>query len=204
MASVGPCHSITANDRLPKARATEMRKAVNTPASTLSSVHSRPHTKPATTESMPRNMMGPSTKPPATLAATPTTDVEPKVSIETGAVARLAAVVTETWLATGAGRNENRRANGVASSSSPATAANESWKLTSRSVLGLTVRSQAAGASHRSQPSLGRDTSVARSPMTPATPARTMEGEAPVTMHVRHHQRQKGQRARHRGRRRAA
>ncbi len=126
--------------------------------------------------------MGPSTKPPATLAATPTTDVEPKASIETGAVARLAAVVTETWLATGAGRNENRRANGVASSSSPATAANESWKLTSMSVLGLTVRSQAAGASHRSQPSLGRDTSVARSPMTPATPARTMEGEAPVTM----------------------
>ena len=100
--------------------------------------------------------MGPSTKPPTTLAGTLTSDAEPKVSIETGAVARLAAVVTPACSGRGPGRKRsNRRVRGRASRSRPATAANDSWKLTSKRLLGLTVSSHAAGASHSSQPSDG-------------------------------------------------
>ncbi len=57
---------------------------MNSPATTLSGSESQLVTKPASSESMPRNMMGPRTKPPATLAATATTEVDPKVSIGHG------------------------------------------------------------------------------------------------------------------------
>ena len=66
-------------------------------------------------------------------------------------------------------------------SSRPATAANDSWKLTSYRLSGFTVSSHAAGASHSSHPSLGRDARIASSPQMPATPARTIDGDAPVS-----------------------
>ncbi len=80
---------------------------------------------------MPTNMMGPNTKPPATLAGTLTSEAEPNVSIETGAVDRLAAVVIPTCCGRGPGRNPKSRVSGRASRRSPATAPNDSWKLTS-------------------------------------------------------------------------
>ena len=82
--------------------------------------------------------MGPRTNPPATLAGTLTSEAEPKVSIETGAVEMLAAVVTPDLLRRGPGRNAKGRVSGRASSSSPTTAPNDSWKLTSKRLLGLT------------------------------------------------------------------
>ena len=115
------------------------------------------------------------------MAGTLTSEADPNVSMDTGAVEMLAAVVTPTCSDSGPGRKENARVSGRASSSSPATAANESWKLTSNRLLGFAVSSQAAGASHSSQPSLGRDASTASRPRMPATPARTIDGEAPVS-----------------------
>ena len=125
--------------------------------------------------------MGPRTNPPATLAGTLTSDAEPKVSMEIGAVEMLAAVVTPTCSGSGPGRNEKARVSGRASTSRPRTAPNDSWKLTSKRLLGFTVSSQAAGASQSSQPSLGREARIASRPTTPATPARTMDGDAPVS-----------------------
>ncbi len=154
---------------------------MNSPASRLSGRDTHSLTNPASSDSMPRNMIGPRTNPPTAFAGTLTSEADPNVSTETGAVAMLAAVVTPTCSASGPGRNESARVSGRASSSSPATAANESWKLTSKRLLGLTVSSQAAGASHSSHPSLGRDASTASRPRMPATPARTMDGDAPVS-----------------------
>ena len=59
---------------------------MNSPATTLSGTDSHGSTKPSSSDSMPRNMMGPRTNPPATLAGTLTSEAEPNVSIETGAV----------------------------------------------------------------------------------------------------------------------
>src|SRR5665647_1057081 len=117
----------------------------------------------------------------ATVAGTPTTDTEPNVSMETGAVDRLAAVVMPTCSGRGPGRKASARISGRASTRSPSTAPNESWKLTSNRLLGLTVRSQAPGASQTSQPSLGREARIASSPTTPATPAPRHPSCAPVS-----------------------
>ena len=154
---------------------------MNRPASMLSGTDSHELTKPSSSDSMPRNMIGPRTNPPATLAGTLTSEVEPKVSMETGAVARLAAAVTPTCSGSGPGRKARPRVSGRARTSSPATAPNDSWKLTSKTLLGLAESSQAPGASQSSQPSLGREAITASRPTMPATPARTMEGEAPVS-----------------------
>ncbi len=75
---------------------------------------------------MPRNMIGPSTKPPTTLAGTATSDAWPKVAIETGAVEMLAAVVMAAGSPSHVGRKLSRRVSGRPSASRPATAANES------------------------------------------------------------------------------
>ncbi len=153
---------------------------MKSPAATLSGAESHELTNPSRSESMPRNMIGPRTKPPATLAGTLTSDADPNVSIETGAVEILAAVVTPTCSGSGPGRKENARVSGRASTSRPTTAPNDNWKLTSNRLLGLVVSSHAAGASQSSQPSLGRDARMASSPQMPATPARTIDGDAPV------------------------
>ncbi len=81
--------------------------------------------------------MGPRTKPPATLAGTLTSDADPKVSTEIGAVEMLAAVVTPTCSGSGPGRNETARVSGRASTSSPTTAPNDNWKLTSKRCVGI-------------------------------------------------------------------
>ena len=155
---------------------------MKSPATTFSGADSQLLTNPSSSDSMPRNMIGPSTNPPARLAGTLTSEAEPKVSIDTGAVDRLAAVVTPTCSRQGAGQErEQPRVSGRASSSRPATAPNDSWKLTSKRLLGLRVSSHAAGTSHSSQPSVGREARTASSPTMPATPARTMDGDAPVS-----------------------
>ena len=154
---------------------------MNSPATKLSGADSHSLTNPSSSDSIPRNMIGPRTNPPATLAGTLTSEAEPKVSTETGAVEMLAAVVTPTCSGSGPGRNETARVSGRASTSSPTTAPNDSWKLTSKRLLGLTVSSQAAGASQSSQPSLGREARIASRPTMPATPARTIDGDAPVS-----------------------
>jgi len=154
---------------------------MNNPARRLRGSESQLVTNPASSESIPRNMIGPRTKPPARFAATATSDVEPKASIETGAVARLAAVVTAACSAIAPGRKRRAPVSGRENSRRPATAANESWKLTSNRLLGLTVSSQAPGMSQTSQPSAGREARTATSPAMPAMPARTIDGEAPVS-----------------------
>ncbi|OPZ42079.1 MAG: hypothetical protein BWY94_02228 [Actinobacteria bacterium ADurb.BinA094] len=154
---------------------------MNRPAAALSGADSHALTKPSSSDSIPRNMMGPSTNPPATLAGTLTSEAVPNVTMEIGAVEMLAAVVTPTCSGSGPGRNETARVSGLARTSSPATAPNESWKLTSKRLLGLAVSSHAAGASHNSHPSLGREASTASRPTMPATPARTIDGAAPVS-----------------------
>ena len=154
---------------------------MNSPATTFSGFDSHSLTNPASSESMPRNMIGPRTNPPATLAGTLTTDADPNVSMEMGAVEMLAAVVTPTCSGSGPGRKETARVRGLASTSRPTTAPNDSWKLTSKRLLGFIVSSQAAGASHSSQPSLGREARIASRPQMPATPARTIDGDAPVS-----------------------
>ena len=80
---------------------------MNSPATTLSGADSHSLTNPSSSDSMPRNMMGPSTNPPTTFAGTLTSEADPKVSIETGAVERLAAVVTPTCSGSGPGRKPN-------------------------------------------------------------------------------------------------
>ncbi len=154
---------------------------MNRPATTLSGIESPVHTKPTKTLSMPRNMIGPSTKPPAMLAGTATSEVCPKVAIDTGAVEMLAALVIAAGSASQEGRNESACVSGRESSSRPATAANESWKLTSNTTFGLMVSMNEPGTSHRNQPSAGRELSMASRPTTPDTPARMIEGLAPVT-----------------------
>ena len=61
------------------------------------------------------------------------------------------------------------------------TAANESWKPTSSRFQGFMVSSTAAGASTSRGRSVGRDARPATVTSTPATPARTIDGAAPVT-----------------------
>ena len=118
------------------------------------------------------------------MAGTLTSEADPKVSTDTGAVEMLAAVVTPTCSGSGPGRNEKARVSGLAITSRPTTAPNDSWKLTSKRLLGFTVSSHAAGASQSSQPSLGREARIASNPQMPATPARTMDGDAPGEQHV--------------------
>ena len=104
---------------------------MNSPATTFSGADTHSLTNPSSSDSMPRNMIGPSTNPPTALAGMLTSDADPKVRMETGAVEMLAAVVTPTDSGRGPGRNASARVSGRAMSSRPATAANESWKLTS-------------------------------------------------------------------------
>ena len=52
---------------------------MNSPATTFSGADSHSLTNPSSNESMPRNMIGPRTNPPATLAGTLTSDALPKV-----------------------------------------------------------------------------------------------------------------------------
>ena len=101
--------------------------------------------------------------------------------MDTGAVERLAALVMAAGSPSHRGSAARACVSGRASSSRPATAANESWKLTSNSTAGLRVSMNAAGTSHRNQPSEARDERPARSATTPDTPARTIDGVAPVT-----------------------
>ena len=101
--------------------------------------------------------------------------------METGAVETLAAVVIAAGSPSQRGNQEKACVSGRARSSRPATAANESWKLTSKRTEGLRVSMKAAGTSQRNQPSVGRDDRPASSATTPDTPARTIEGVAPVT-----------------------
>ena len=154
---------------------------MNSPATTFSGADSHSATNPSSSDSMPRNMIGPRTNPPATLAGTLTRDAEPNVSTEIGAVEMLAAVVTPTCSGSGPGRNDTARVSGRASTSRPTTAPNDSWKLTSKRLLGFAVSSHAAGASQSSQPSLGLEARIASRPTMPATPARTIDGDAPVS-----------------------
>ncbi len=86
------------------------RKPVNRPATTLSGTDSPVQTKPANTLSMPRNMIGPSTKPPTMLAGTATSEAWPKVAMETGAVEMLAAVVIAAGSPSQRGRKRRGRA----------------------------------------------------------------------------------------------
>ena len=158
---------------------------MKSPATTFNGADSQLLTNPSSSDSMPTNMMGPSTNPPARLAGTLTSEAEPKVIIETGAVDRLAAVVIPTCCGRGPGRNPNSRVSGRASSSRPATAPNDSWKLTSKRLLGLRVRSHAAGTSHSSQPSVGREASTASSPTMPADAGAHDGRRRPGEQHVR-------------------
>src|SRR5665647_2659315 len=63
-----PRHSYTANGSLPNSRETSMRNPMKSPATTFNGADSQLPTNPRTRESMPTNMIGPSTNPPATLA----------------------------------------------------------------------------------------------------------------------------------------
>jgi len=75
---------------------------------------------------MPRNMMGPRTKPPARLAGTDTSEADPNAIMEMGAVEMLAAVVTPICSGSGPGRKAKARVSGRASTSRPTTAPNDS------------------------------------------------------------------------------
>ena len=81
---------------------------MSVPAATLSGSDAAGQAMPTSTESMPQNMTGPSTKPPARLATTPMSDAWPNEAREMGAVARLAEAVTPAVSASERGRKRSK------------------------------------------------------------------------------------------------
>ena len=140
------------------------------------------------------NMIGPSTKPPATLAGTPTSDADPKVSIETGAVEARR------------GGDPDRSGSGPAGSAAARERPGDQEQAQDRrereleahveQVLGFIVSSHGGRRQPQQPASLGREARTRAARATPATPARTIDGDAPVSSTYVDDHRQQSKRAR--------
>ena len=133
--------------------------------------------------SMPSHMTGATTGAASRLAGSEASDTCSKWNARSGAVATVAATVIAVASATGSGRP--RRASsarsGGASSSSPATAANESCQPGSPAARGFSTSVTAAASPSAYQRDAGRPASAATRPAIPITPARWIDGPPPAS-----------------------
>ena len=135
----------------------------------------------AAAASTPSHITGAIAGAASRFAGSEASETSPKWSAISGAVPAVAAIVIAAASATGSGilRSSAER-NGAAPTSSATTAANESCHPGSPAARGLSTSVSAAASSNAYQRRDGRPARAATRPATPITPARWIDGPAPV------------------------
>ena len=136
----------------------------------------------AAAPSIPSHITGAIAAAASRLAGRAASDTCWKCSAISGAVPTVAAIVMAATSATGSGiRRASTPRSGGASASSATTAANESCQPGSPTARGFSASVTAAASPSAYQRCAGRPASAATRPAAPITPARWIDGPAPVS-----------------------